>query len=162
MRLGFKTCKATQTQQCYTEFVHLCWIDSLRLTHRCVTLTDYIHSTGQKNQIMLRFLLIMCSIKCSMSYPVLLSHCTLQLWILTWACARLPRCWTSSTRSDGSSLSQPRQLPIIITASRWLTYRWGMTRRETGGNNVRGGEDTLWQQASVLLSRLSGAKQRVK
>lgn len=69
-------------------------------------------------------------IKLSVSYLDFVLYCILQPWTLTWVCGRLLHCWTSSMRSGGSSLYQHPQQPIIITASRWLTYRWGTTGRK--------------------------------
>lgn len=47
-----------------------------------------------------------------------------QPWTLMWECVQLLHCWTSSTRSDDSWLSQRLRPPITTTASRWLTSRW--------------------------------------
>lgn len=76
---------------------------------------------------------------------------SLQPWTLTWACARPPRCWTSSTRSDGSSLSRPRRPPITTTASRWPIYRW-VSVVWSGGWSKQGGAEDGSDQTRRLAS----------
>lgn len=57
--------------------------------------------------------------------------CMLQPWTLTLGSGRSLHCWTSSTRSGGSSLYLLPLQPTITTASRWPTYRWSTTGRTT-------------------------------
>lgn len=55
----------------------------------------------------------------------------LQPWTLTLGSGRSLHCWTSSTRSGGSSSYLHPLPPTITTASRWPTYRWSTTGRTT-------------------------------
>lgn len=102
----------------------------------CIHLFAIDGRTVRKNQSVQHLVVKLCHIKyyvlipCVLSYHLIVYSMSSQPWTLTWECGRLLHCWTSSMRSDGSSLSRPPQLPIIITASRWQTYRWGGREHE--------------------------------
>lgn len=108
------------------------------------------------NQIMHRLPLVLLCANSTISHILTATvlWTSLQPWTLTWACARPPHYWTSSTRSDGSSLSRPRRLPITTTASRWPIYRWVpfVFAAWNGGWSKQGGAEGSSDLARRLVS----------
>lgn len=105
-------------------------VDWTMMVHEVFIWFHLLSSPDKSNYASCLRTVVLHEILYRVSYRLIVHSMSSQPWTLTWECDRLLLCWTSSMRNDGSSLSRLQRLPIIITASRWLTYRWDMTHWE--------------------------------